>query len=315
MTDLHGLVIKCTGNSCIVRTDAGQLVECLVKGNFRIRGIKSTNPVAVGDLVEITVPEKGNTAFITEIGERRNYIVRRSSNLSKQSHVLASNLDQCLLVVTVCHPETSTVFIDRFLATAQAYRIPVIILFNKQDLLEDDDVEKTERMCELYESIGYICMRCDALHGQGTDGLMELVEGRTTLVSGNSGVGKSTIINALIPNAKLRTGKISEKHDTGMHTTTFSEMLELPGGGWLIDTPGVKGFGSYDMKREEIGHYFPEIFECAKMCRYGNCTHTTEPGCAVMEAVATGKVSESRYASYLSMMDDGDEDKYRHGDQ
>lgn len=312
---MHGLVIRSTGNSCIVRTDEGLLVECFVKGNFRIRGIKSTNPVAVGDVVTITVLEGGKTAFITDIEERRNYIVRRSSNLSKQSHVLACNLDQCLLVVTVRHPETNTVFIDRFLATAQAYRIPVILLFNKQDLLDTDDTVKTEKLCSLYGSIGYKCLRCDSLHGQGLNELRILLTDKTTLVSGNSGVGKSTIINALIPGSELKTGRISDKHDTGMHTTTFSEMLELPEGGWLIDTPGVKGFGLYDMKKEEISHYFPEIFECSKECRYGDCTHTNEPDCAVREGVRTGSISESRYASYLSMMSDEGEGKYRHGEQ
>lgn len=310
---MKGLVVRCTGNSCLVRCDDGQSVECRIKGNFRIRGIKSTNPVAVGDYVTITLPEEGEPSYITEIEERRNYIVRRSSNLSKQSHILACNLDMCVLVVTISHPETSTVFIDRFLATAQAYRVPVTIVINKTDLLDSDGRQRADELCRLYESIGYACVQCDCLHGEGTDALRDMLRGKVSLVSGNSGVGKSTLINRLLPELNLRTGVISDKHDTGMHTTTFSEMFQLPEGGWVIDTPGVKGFGSFDMKQEEVSHYFPEIFACSRDCRYGNCTHINEPGCAVIEAVRSGKISPSRYESYLSMMDDESENKYRSG--
>ncbi len=311
---MHGLVIRSTGNNCIVRTDDGVHVECRIKGNFRIRGIKSTNPVAVGDYVTITAPTGDEPAYITDIDERRNYIVRRSSNLSKQSHILACNLDQCLLVVTINHPETSTVFIDRFLATAQAYRVPVILLFNKKDLHTPQDQQKADELCALYTGIGFQCLLCSILTGEGTECLLEMLRGKVTLVSGNSGVGKSTIINHLLPGLELRTGKISDKHDTGMHTTTFSEMFQLPCGGWLIDTPGVKGFGTFDMRHDEISHYFPEIFSCSKECRYDDCTHTTEPGCAVKDAVSTGRISSLRYASYLSMMEDESENKYRKGE-
>ena len=308
---MHGLVIKCTGSSCVVRTDDGTLAECLIKGNFRIRGIKSTNPVAVGDYVTISQPEQGEKAFITEIGERRNYIVRRSPNLSRQSHILACNLDQCLLVITIRHPETFTEFIDRFLATAQAYRIPVVIVINKTDLHTAEDSRKAGEICNLYTGIGYRCLMCSMTQGTGTDELRELLKDKVTLVSGNSGVGKSTIINTLLPGLELRTGRISDKHDTGMHTTTFSEMFNLPEGGWIIDTPGVKGFGSFNMGSDEISHYFPEIFSCSCNCRYGNCTHTTEPGCAVKDAVSTGKIHQSRYNSYLSMLNDESQGKYR----
>lgn len=287
------------------------MVECLIKGNFRIKGIKSTNPVAVGDYVIITDPNTEEPSYITEIEERRNYIVRRSSNLSKQSHILACNLDQCVLLVTISHPETSTVFIDRFLATAQAYRVPVIILFNKRDLYDEADVLRADELMRLYSGIGYHCILSNCLSGAGLDELRLLLKDRVTLLSGNSGVGKSTLVNYLLPDRNLRTGVISDKHDTGMHTTTFSEMYQLPEGGWIIDTPGVKGFGSFDMKREEISHYFPEIFACSENCRYGNCIHTGEPGCAVVEAVNAGTISPSRYESYLSMLADESEDKYR----
>lgn len=311
---MHGLVIRSTGNSCIVRTDDGTDAECRIKGNFRIRGIKSTNPVAVGDLVTLGPPDSDGISYITEIDERRNYIVRRSPNLSKQSHILACNLDLCLLVVTVAHPETSTVFIDRFLATATAYSIPVMIVFNKKDLLSPDEKDVADRLCSLYSGIGYRCILCSSMDPDDINALRPLLSGKVTLVSGNSGVGKSTMINALLPELGLRTGKISDKHDTGMHTTTFSEMFELPGGGWITDTPGVKGFGLFDMKQEEITHYFPELFACASGCRYGNCTHTAEPGCAVKQAVADGRIAQSRYASYLSMLDDESEDRYRKDD-
>lgn len=310
---MRGLVIKSTGSSYQVRTDDGATVECRIKGTFRIKGIRSTNPIAVGDYVEIAPAQDGVPAYITEIGERRNYIVRRSSNLSKQSHILACNLDQCLLVVTLLHPETSTVFIDRFLASAWAYRVPVILVFNKTDLLESDGQAQLEELIILYTSIGYECLQCQALTGAGMDKVREKLAGKVSLISGNSGVGKSTMVNRLLPQLSQRTAEISEKHDTGMHTTTFSEMFQLPEGGWIIDTPGIKGFGTFDMEHEEIGHYFPEIFRHSADCRYGNCTHTCEPDCAVKRAVETGDIHISRYTSYLSMLDDEEEGKYRSG--
>ncbi len=309
---MTGLVIKNTGSWYLVRTDEGQDVACKIKGNFRLKGIRSTNPVAVGDRVRITVNGDG-PAYIHEIEDRKNYIIRKASNLSKQSHILAANLDQALLVVTVNHPETSTVFIDRFLATAEAYRIPVRLVFNKTDLYDEEELDLLEGLVNLYTVIGYPCFKLSARLGEGIEPLRHELEGRITLLSGNSGVGKSTLVNALIPGWNLKTGAISASHDKGTHTTTFSEMYPLPGGGYLIDTPGIKGFGTFDMEVEEIGHYFPEIFKASAGCRYGNCTHRQEPGCAVREAVERHYISQSRYASYLSMLQDKEEGKYRMG--
>ncbi|MBQ8672934.1 MAG: ribosome small subunit-dependent GTPase A [Bacteroides sp.] len=309
---MRGLVIKNTGSWYLVRTDEGQEVECKIKGNFRLKGIRSTNPVAVGDYVQIVLNTEG-TAFITEIEDRKNYIIRRASNLSKQSHIIAANLDQSLLVVTVNYPETTTVFIDRFLASAEAYRVPVKLVFNKTDRYSDEETSYLEALCHLYETIGYACFKVSARTGEGVDVLREELKGRVTLFSGHSGVGKSTLINALLPGVAARTGEISSVHNKGMHTTTFSEMFPVPGEGYLIDTPGIKGFGTFDMEQEEIGHYFPEIFRTSADCRYGNCTHRHEPGCAVRQAVEQHLISESRYASYLNMLEDKQEGKYRSG--
>ena len=287
------------------------MVDCKVKGNFRLKGIKSTNPVAIGDYVYFT-PLQDNTALITSIGERRNYIVRKSTNLSKQSHILAANLDQCILIVTINHPVTTTTFIDRFLATAEAYSIPVIIAFNKTDVYDADDNLLLEGMTQLYQTVGYQCLSVSAKTGTGMDQVKSLLQGKATLISGNSGVGKSTFINSLIPGLNLKTSDISDAYNTGKHTTTFSEMYALDDhDSYIIDTPGIKGFGSFDMSKEEIGHYFKEIFQFSSGCRFNNCTHTHEPGCAVLEAVARHDISESRYNSYLSMLDDENETKYR----
>ena len=309
---MKGLVIRNTGSWYGVRTDEGQVVECKVKGNFRLRGIRSTNPVAVGDRVEIVTNREG-TAFITAIEDRRNYIIRRSQNLSKQCHIIAANVDLAFLVVTLAHPQTSTTFVDRFLASAEAYGVPVVLVFNKIDLLvgDADAVRCLDMMVNLYETVGYQCVKVSAATGEGIDLLRPMAAGKVALLSGNSGVGKSTIINCLLPGAGLRTAEISEAHDTGMHTTTFSERLQLPGGGWLVDTPGVKGFGSFDMEPEEIGSYFKEIFRFSKDCRFSNCTHTHEPGCAVIKAVEDHYIALSRYQSYLGMLNDKDEGKYR----
>lgn len=309
---MQGLVIKNTGSWYSVKTDDNREIECKIKGNFRLKGIRSTNPVAIGDRVRIELNQEG-TAFITDIEERRNYIIRKSSNLSKESHILAANVDQAFLIVTVARPVTHTIFIDRFLATAEAYRVPVKLIVNKSDLYTNEEQAYADALCHLYGSIGYDCYRISALSGKGIDEIRSLLPDRVTLFSGNSGVGKSTLINALIPGLNLKTGEISSSHRKGMHTTTFSEMIALPQGGYLIDTPGVKGFGTIDFEPEEVAHFFPEIFRTSRQCKFSNCTHRHEPGCAVLQAIREHRISESRYASYLSIIDDKSENKYRQG--
>ncbi len=359
---MRGLVIKSTGSSYIVRLDDGTNVECRIKGNFRIRGIRSTNPVAVGDYVEVqrdnvpcTKDKCQSTSWITDVCERRNYIIRKSTNLSKESHILAANIDQVALIVTINHPVTSTTFIDRFLATCEAYRVRAILIFNKIDLLTDEELAQLADLRKLYESIGYETLALSALdlnsatsnseasnseasnaegsnseasNAEGSNArsaINSLLAGKVTLLSGNSGVGKSTLLNALFGRELTRTGKISDAHDKGMHTTTFSEMYFLEDqsyivnrqivnsqpGGAVIDTPGIKGFGTIDFEREEVSHFFPEIFRASQECRFSNCTHTNEPGCAVQQKIITGDIAISRYESYLSILDDTTEGKYR----
>lgn len=307
---MKGLVIKNTGSWYTVETDGGKIIESKIKGSFRLKDIRSTNPVAVGDRVDIEANNEG-TAFITEIESRKNYIIRKSSNLSKQSHIIAANLDQAILIVTINYPVTTTVFIDRFLVTAEAYRIPVKIVINKVDCYKAEDLEKMEEFIRLYTSIDYPCIKLCAKNSEDIERFRPELRNHISLLSGHSGVGKSTIINRLIPGLNLKTGLISESHNKGMHTTTFSEMIPLPFGGYIIDTPGIKGFGVFDMAEAEISHYFPEIFKVSSGCRFNNCTHQREPGCAVTEAVKKGGISLSRYKSYLNILEDKNDSKYR----
>ena len=307
---MHGLVIKNTGSWYIVCTDGNQLINCKIKGNFRLKSIKSTNPVVIGDRVEIEMNPEG-TALIKTIAPRKNYMIRRATNLSKQSHILAANIDLAMLIVTVNYPQTSTVFIDRFLATAEAYQIPVRIVFNKIDRLDDEEIEYQNGLSYLYTTIGYPCSTVCALTGEGVEELKQHLVNKVTLLSGHSGVGKSTLINRILPNKNLKTARISEYHKKGMHTTTFSEMIPLPEGGYLIDTPGIKGFGTLEMEGVEVAHYFREIFKFSAGCKFYNCTHRHEPGCAVLEALSKNHISESRYRSYLSIQEDKESGKYR----
>jgi ribosome biogenesis GTPase len=307
---MRGIVIRTTGSSFIVKSDEGKIVDCKIKGNFRIKGIRSTNPVAVGDYVHFSLDDDGG-ALIYDIEERKNYLIRRSSNLSKQTQILAANLDLLALVLTVNYPETSTVFIDRFLATAEAYQVPACLIINKTDLYDKEELEYSESLKYLYELIGYPVFFISVLKKEGLTDLIQFLTNKTTLISGNSGVGKSSFINLLIPHSNLKTGEISSFHNKGMHTTTFSEMFDLPNGGSVIDTPGIKGFGTIEMDKYEVGHFFKEIFEFSKKCRFNNCTHIHEPDCAVLKAVENHYISESRYKSYLSILEDDINEKYR----
>ena len=313
---MRGLVIKSTGTSYGVYFPDGTTADCHVKGNFRIRGIRSTNPIAIGDYVEVTTLDDG-THWITELYDRKNYIVRRSTNLSYASHILAANVDMAALIVTLRHPETSTTFIDRFLATCEAYRVPACLIFNKVDLLNEEEQQELAALRQLYESLDYPTYAISALSlasspiANSPSPIASIFEGKVTLLSGNSGVGKSTLLNAILGKEIARTGAISSAHHKGMHTTTFSEMYPLNNGSWIIDTPGIKGFGMLDMERQEMGHYFREIFAISRECRYSDCVHINEPGCAVNQAVVEGRIAFSRYESYLSMLDDITENKYR----
>lgn len=306
---VKGLVIRNTGSDLRVRGDDGVFYDCKVKGKLRIQGFRSTSPVAIGDRVGII--ERRDGWLIESVEERRNYIVRKPANLSKQLHIIAANIDLALILVTVNHPETNLVFLDRFLATAQAYNVPSCLVFNKTDIYDEAETEYLDALVRLYSGIGYPCFRISALLGQGIDELRQATEGKICLLSGNSGVGKSSLLNALDPEIQAKVGKISDVHDKGMHTTSYSEMFDIGNGTYIIDTPGIKGFNTVDMKPEEVGHYFPEIFRISKDCRYGDCSHTHEPGCAVMQALEEHRISESRYHSYLSILDDYSEGKYR----
>lgn len=311
---IEGRVIKNTGSSYLVKSATGDEFNCKVKGNFRIKGIRTTNPVAVGDLVKIS-KASDDAYYIMDIEPRKNYIIRRASNLSKESHILAANIDQAILVASLYNPATPTTFMDRFLATAEAYSIPSAVVFNKADTWSEEGYDYALELKNVYQKAGYKVFFLSALTGEGLLPLKEFTEGKISLIAGNSGVGKSSLINALVPGLNLKTGEISDLHHTGTHTTTFSEMIFIPDGGALIDIPGVKGFGTIEFNESEVSHYFPEIFKISQQCKYGNCRHTGEPGCAVIEAVENGNVSPSRYSSYLSIMEEvtgeKNDDKYR----
>ena len=303
---MRGLVVKSTGSWYTVLGEDGQRVDCRIKGKFRTQGIKTTNPVAVGDWVHYVLEPDQESAVITHLEPRRNYIIRRSVNLSKQTQIIGANLDQALLVVTLASPPTSLGFIDRFLVTAEAYSIPAVLVFNKLDLFSEEGLEVLADYMSVYEDIGYACYAVSAEAGTNIDEIQALLKDKVTLVSGHSGVGKSTLINAIEPAAKLRTGEISDWSDRGKHTTTFAEMIDLDFGGKLIDTPGIRELGVVDIEKEELSHFFPEMRERMNACRFHNCRHINEPNCVVLEAVSSGDIAESRYDSYLSIYNNQD---------
>ena len=306
----QGTVIKSTGSRYRVLCKEGEIIECIIKGKFRVKGIRTTNPVAVGDNVHFEFEGNMNTGIITEVLDRRNYILRKSSNLSKDSQIIAANIDQAILMITIMLPETPVEFIDRFLITAEAYRIPAGLIINKTDLYGQQETERMEYLISLYENIGYACFRLSVTSGSGIDVLRENLKNKTSLIAGNSGVGKSSLLNSLNPSLNLKTGEISGYHKQGKHITTFPEMHRMPFGGFVIDSPGIRGFGVVDMDRNEIYHFFPEIFRISKNCRFYNCLHLDEPGCAVREAADIGTIDPLRYRSYLSILND-DYSKYR----
>lgn len=306
-----GTVIKSTGSNYLV-DDGNNIIDCKIRGKIRLAGIRTTNPVSVGDVVDFDMEQTCDMGVITRIHDRRNYIIRKATNLSKESHIIAANMDQCLLVTTLIMPETPLEFVDRFLVTAEAYKVPAIIVFNKCDLYTNGAEELLQDTMEIYQSIGYRCLAVSSVTGEGIDELREILRDKTTLLSGNSGTGKSTLINTVNPGLNLRTGEISVSNLAGKHTTTFAEMFKLDFGGNIIDTPGIRGFGIVRMSPEDVAHNFPEIFERLSDCKFYNCTHTHEPGCAVKEAVENGEICPSRYHSYLSIIsDEEDGGKYR----
>lgn len=308
---IEGVVIKSTGSWYLVKTSDNLVLQCKIKGSLRTRGTKSTSPVVVGDRVFLLYNEGDKAGVIAEVIERKNYIIRKSSNLSKLTHIIAANIDQAILMVTIKHPKTTLRFIDRFLATAEAYQIEAVIVFNKIDLYNADELAQMSETKKIYESIKYKCLETSAVTREGLEQFDELIKGKTSLLSGHSGVGKSTIINAIDPNLNLKTDIISDYHLKGKHTTTFSEMHQLVNGGYIIDTPGIKGFGLVNMDKEEIFHFFPEIFKKSHDCKYYNCLHINEPHCAVVDAVKTGSISLSRYESYVSIFFEDSDEKYR----
>lgn len=306
---MQGIVIKSTGSWYIVRTDDGLYTKCRIRGKFRMEGIKSTNPVAVGDVVDYELEPQKDTGVIVKIHPRKNYIIRRSVNLSKQTHIIAANINQAFLLITVANPPTHTSFIDRFIATAEAYSIPVILLFNKVDALDEVQLLQMEDLKLVYEAIGYECIEVSAVNGKNVDVVKELMQDQVSLFSGHSGVGKSTLINLIEPTLNLKTKEVSIQSGQGQHTTTFAEMFELSFGGFIIDTPGIKGFGVVDFEKQEVGDYFPEIFHFKQYCKFNNCLHSEEPGCAVLEAVESDDIAFSRYRSYVQMLEN--DENYR----
>lgn len=304
-----GIVVKSTGSWYTVDTKK-EKISCRLKGKFRIKGIKSTNPVAVGDIVFFEYEKGKETGVITSIENRKNYIIRKSVNLSKQTHIIAANIDVAFLIVTLDFPKTYTGFIDRFLATAEAYNITSVLIFNKADLHTESLQKQKEELLHIYKKIGYTCLDISALQKTNIASVKKLMKDKVCLLSGHSGAGKSTLINALEPSLQLKIGKISQQHKQGQHTTTFAEMFPLSFGGYIIDTPGIKGFGVVDFKENEITDYFPEFFKLKSNCKFNNCLHINEPKCAIKKAVETGEISESRYISYLQMLE-GDEGNYR----
>ena len=307
-----GIVYKSTGSWYTVKADDGKFYECKIKGKFRIQGIKSTNPIAVGDKVVFEVEHIGDETLgiIDEIKDRKNYIVRKSVNLSKQTHIIAANLDQVFLMITLNNPPTSTSFIDRFLVTSEAYHIPAVLLFNKIDTYNEDELVEVKYMAALYREVGYTCLGISAITGKNVEEVKEMMKGKTSMFSGHSGVGKSTLINAIDKDLDLKTAEISQQHLQGQHTTTFAEMFDMDFGARIIDTPGIKGFGIVDMEKNEIGNYFPEFFKLKNQCKFNNCLHLDEPKCAVKEALENDEVSWSRYRSYVQMVT-GEEENYR----
>ncbi len=309
---MKGIVYKSTGSWFTVKATNGVFYNCRIKGKFRIKGIKSTNPLAVGDIVDFEIEKIGDETIgiIFGIEDRKNYIIRKSVKLSKQTHIIASNLDQVFLLVTLKNPKTYTIFIDRFLATAEAYDIPAVLLFNKIDAYNEEELLEVKYLAALYRKIGYTCIGISAKSGKNVDKVKELMLGKTSMFSGNSGVGKSTLINALEPSLNIKTTEISEQHLQGQHTTTFAEMFDLSFDARIIDTPGIRGFGIYDMDKDEIGDYFPEFFKLKSECKFNNCLHLDEPKCAVKTALENNEVAWSRYKSYVQMVT-GDDDTYR----
>ncbi len=310
---MQGIVYKSTGSWYTVKSDEGQFYECRIKGKFRIKGIKSTNPIAVGDEVTFKLETVGDETLgiITAISERKNYIIRKSVNLSKQVHIIASNLDQAFLMVTLNNPMTYTSFIDRFLVTAEAYDIPAILLFNKMDSYDADEKVEVDYLLELYQSIGYRTVGISAKEGQNIEEVRCIMKGKTSMFSGNSGVGKSTLINALEPGLNLKTAEISNQHLQGQHTTTFAEMYDLSFGAKIIDTPGIRGFGIVEMDKYELGDYFPEFFKLKSQCKFNNCLHLDEPKCAIKKALEDKEIAWSRYRSYLQMLEEDVTETYR----